>query len=130
MDGERRVKQSSPRGIKRVLIMFDDRCPVGLERYGDDVDADRLILEPMAPDIRRGKLGNPTLLLIPDRFGGMAVLGIRTAAYLDKHHRAAVNGDDVDVATKHPYTAAHNPVAEFFEVADRFLLTPTAKLVT
>ena len=119
-----------PRRVKRVLVVLDDRRPVGLERHSDDVDANRLILEPMPPDIRRGKLRDPALFLVADRFGRVAVLGIGTAANLHEDDRAAVERDDVDVATQDPLASPDDPVAEIPQMPNRYVLTPTAKLVT
>ncbi len=84
----------------------------------------------MAPDVRRGKFRDAPLLLPPDCLGRVTVLGIGAAADLDEYDGAAVERDDVDVATQDPDASADDPVTEFPEVPNRFIFTPTAKLVT
>jgi hypothetical protein len=59
----------------------------------------------------------------------MAMVGVRPRTNLDEHDRAAVEGDDVDVAPEDPLAAADDPVAKPPKVGSRLILAAAAEFV-
>ena len=69
----------------------------------------------MPANVGGGQFGDPPLLLRADGFGRMPVGGVAPRPHLDEHHRAAVEGHQIDVATQHPLSSADDPVAQSLE---------------
>jgi len=104
--------------------MLDDRTGIcRSKRHRHDIDPHLTILQPVAADVRVGQFGDPPLLLQTDGFGRMSVGRVAPRTHLDKHHRAAVEGDEIDVAAQHPFTSAHDPVAQTTEKLLSFCLS-------
>ena len=99
--------------VERVLKMLDDRaCPRGAERDRHHVDPHLTVLQPVAADVGGSQFGDPPLLLQADGLRRMPVGGVGPRPHLDEYHRAAVEGDEIDVSAEHPLPPADNPVAQ------------------
>ena len=111
--------------------MLHDRLPIGSgrKRHRDHVDPHALVLKAMPADIDGSQFGDPPLLCRPDRLGRVAMLGVRTASHFNKHHGAAVEGHDIDVAAEHPLAAAQDPVPELLEMPGSLVLAPASELI-
>ena len=82
-----------------------------VERDGDHVDPRRAVFEPMPVDVGRGELGDAPLLVEAHGLGRMSVGRVGSRPHLDEHHRAVVEGHDVDIAAQIAFHRAHGRLA-------------------
>jgi len=100
-----------------------------MEGHRNHVDANTLVLQPMTANVGGGQFGDSPLLGGADGLGGVAVGGVGSGANLDKDNSPAVEGDDVDVASKNPFPATDDSVALPFEVANGLILGPSPQFI-
>ena len=83
----------------------------------------------MTADVGGRQFGDPPLLDESHGFSGVAMGGVGPGTNLHEHDRAAVEGDDVDVAAEDPLTAADDSVAKPPKVGRRLILAAAAEFV-
>ena len=91
-----------------------DRRPARIFGPGDrdDVEAGRVIAAGRCDfEIRQRGLRHAPLLARVDRFGRMAGVGRAARFHFDEHDRAAVDGDDVELAQRRIVAALQDAVS-------------------
>ena len=83
----------------------------------------------MPPDVGVGELGDAPLLLVADRLRRMPVGGVAAGSDLDKHHRAVVEHDQIDVSAEHGFPSGDDPVADAAQIFGRLVFSTTAEFV-
>ncbi len=109
--------------------MLDRGSGSGIEGHCDHIDPDALVFQPVAANVGSSQFRDSPLLGGADGLGGMTMGRVRSGANLDKDHRPAVEGNDVDVASKYSLPATDDSVALPFEVANSLVLGPPSQFI-
>src|SRR5688572_21499432 len=84
--------------------------------HGDDVEAARRVVEAMRGDVLFGHRGQASLFLLRHGLDWIAESAIGLGLHFDKYYRAAVVGDDIDLAEPRAITPFQNGVSALFEL--------------
>src|SRR3954454_17581750 len=86
-------------GLESLTVVFDvGFAPAGRPRDDDHVEPGRVPQQAAAAEELQRRVGQLPLLALIDGRGGLAAVLVRRRAYFDEDYRAAVEGDEVDLA--------------------------------
>jgi hypothetical protein len=100
------------------LDVADEGVPAFPKHDGDDIKPAGNISQPALREISLSDLAD--LLLLPGRYGFFRLPEIAAGSRLDldEDKSPALEGDEVDLPSEHPESAANDPVMFFLKKAD------------